>query len=84
MRVFIICSNYFQLDEELQFSKKVLQANGYPLKFIEYTIGKMLKKLYKPIDLKETLNYNVPKAKIYFSTYYLGDLSTQIANDIKK
>ena len=44
----------------------------------------MLKKLYKPIDFKETLNYNVPKAKIYFSTYYLGDLSKQMANDIKK
>ena len=84
VRAFRICSNYFQLDEELQFLKKVLQANGYPLKFIEYTIGKMLKKLYKPIDFKETLNYNVPKAKIYFSTYYLGDLSKQMANDIKK
>ena len=75
VRAFRICSNYFQLDEELQFLKKILQANGYPLKFIEFTIGKMLKKLYKPIDFKETLNYNVPKAKIYFSTYYLGDLS---------
>ena len=41
-------------------------------------------KLYKPIDFKETVNYNVPKAKIYFSTYYLGDFSKQMANYIKK
>ena len=44
----------------------------------------MLKKFYKPIDLKETLSYNVPKAKIYFSTYYLGDLSKQMANYLKE
>ena len=35
-----------KLDAELKFLKDVLQKNGFPLNFIEYSIGKMLKKLY--------------------------------------
>ena len=41
----------------------------------------MLKKLY---NCEEKLNYDVPKAKVYFSTFYLGEISKQLSNDIKK
>ena len=84
VRAFRICSNYFLLDKELNFLKSTLQSNGYPLKFIELSIGKMLKKLYKPYDFKEILQFNVPKAKVYFSTFYLGDLSKQISSELKQ
>ena len=81
VRAFHISSNFFKLDVELQFLKTILQKNGYPLSFIEYSIGKMLKKLY---NCEEKLNYDVPKAKVYFSTFYLGEISKQLSNDIKK
>ena len=44
----------------------------------------MLTKLYKPYDYVPVLNFNVPKAKVYFSTFYLGDISKQIAVELKK
>ena len=44
----------------------------------------MLKKLYKPYDFKEILQFNVPKAKVYFSTFYLGELSKQIFSELKQ
>ena len=44
----------------------------------------MLSKLYKPYDFQEILNFNVPRAKVYFSNFYLGDISKQIAVDLKK
>ena len=83
VRAFNICSNYFKLDAELIFLKDVLQKNGYPLNFIEYSIGKMLKKLYCS-DIDKKMNFDVPKAKVYFSTFYLGEISKQLSNDIKK
>ena len=83
MRAFNICSNYIKLDAELIFLKDVLQKNGYPLNFIEYSIGKMLKKLYCS-DIDKKMNFDVPKAKVYFSTFYLGEISKQLSNDIKK
>ena len=42
----------------------------------------MLNKLYKPFDSNEIENYNVPKAEIYFSTFYLGDISEQISKEL--
>ena len=74
IRAFRICSNYFLFDQEVEKLKSILQSNGYPLKFIERVIGSMLSKLYKPYDFKEVLNFNVPKAQVYFSTFYLGDI----------
>ena len=84
VRAFRICSNYFLFDQEVKKLTSILQTNGYPLIFIERVIGSMLSKLYKPFDYKEVLNYNVPKAQVYFSTFYLGDISKQIAIDLKK
>ena len=84
VRSFRICSNYILFDQEIKKLKSILQSNGYPLKFIERVVGSMLSKLYKPYDFKEVLNYNVPRAKVYFSTFYLGDISKQIAVELKK
>ena len=84
VRAFRICSNYLLFDQEVKKLTSILQTNGYPLKFIERVIGNMLTKLYKPYDYKEVLNFDVPKAKVYFSTFYLGDISKQIAIDLKK
>ena len=30
------------------------------------------------------MNFDVPKAKVYFSTIYLGEISKQLSNVIKK
>ena len=83
-RAYKICSDFYSLHEEFQFLRKTLQSNGYPLKFIEVSIGKILKKLYKPYDYKDVLNYDVPKAKVYFSCIYLGELSKSIMSELQK
>ena len=46
--------------------------------------GKMIAKLYKPCDYEEIIKFDVPKAEIYFSTIYLGDISKNIAKDLKE
>ena len=84
VRAYRICSNYDLFNQEIDKLKSILQSNGYPLKFIERVIGKMLCKLYKPDGYQEVLNYDVPRAQVYFSTFYLGDISKQIAMDLKK
>ena len=60
-----------------------LPSNGYPLHFIEKHIGSMLRKLYKPFDHVECDNYDVPKSIVYFSTYFLGDVSKTMARDMR-
>ena len=82
-RAYKICSDFLSFHNEIQFLKKTLQANGYPLNFIELNIGKMLEKLHKPFDHVEVLNFDVPKAKLYFSCIYLGDISRNVIKDLK-
>ena len=84
VRAWRICSNYDFLNQEIDKLKAILQSNGYPLGFIEKVMGKMLNKLHKSFDYEEVLNYNVPRAQVYFSTFHLGDISKQIAQDLKK
>ena len=84
VRAFRICSNYILFDLEMNNLKSILKSNGYPLNFIERIVGSMLSKLYKPFDYQVILNYNVPRAEVYFSNFYLGDISKQIASDVKK
>ena len=82
-RAFRISSSYLSLDIEINFLKELLQSNGYPLAFIEKNIGRMLKKLYKPFGHREMENYDVPKPIVYFTTFYLGDVSKTMARDIR-
>ena len=81
-RAFRISSSYLSLHNEFNFLKELLQGNGYPLAFIEKTIGRMLKKLYKPSGHREIENYDVPKPIVYFTTYYLGDVSRAMSRDL--
>ena len=83
-RAYRICSNFQLLHEQLQFLKDTLQLNGYPLKFIEQCIGKMLSKIHKSPNVEPVLNYNVPKAQVYFSTMFLGDISNNLIKDLKQ
>ena len=53
--------------------KTVFHQNGYPLKFIEKNIFKMVNKLYKPIRHETSAEYDVPKPIVYFTPFYLGD-----------
>ena len=83
-RAYNICSNFLSLHEEIQFLQKTLQANGYPLKFIQSCVGKVLEKLHKPYNYEEVLDFNVPRAKIYFSCIYLGEMSKFIVKELKQ
>ena len=84
VRAYRICSNFLDFHNEIERLKSILQSNGYPLQFIEGCIGKMLAKLHKSTPHEETLDYKVPKAEIYFSTYFLGDLSKSIERELKQ
>ena len=82
-RAYRICSDYFFLHDEITTLKTVLQGNGFPLQFIERSIGLTLSKLREPFDSGIALNYDVPKPILYFTTYYLGDISKIMAGEVK-
>ena len=84
VRAYRICSSFFSFHSEIERLKSILQSNGYPLKFIEGCIGKMLDKLHKTTPHEETLDYKVPKAEIYFSTFFLGEISKNIEKELKQ
>lgn len=82
-RAYRISSDYFSFDSEIQFLKSILQKNGYPLKFIEKHIHRMLKKLYTPFGQETALNFDVPRPIVYFTTYFLGDISKNLSKDLR-
>ena len=82
-RAYRICSDYFAFDNEISTLKTVLQGNGYPLQFIERNVGQILVKLRAPFESGEVLNFDVPKHILYFTTYYLGDVSKIMAGEVK-
>ena len=81
-RAFKICSDYFALDTELNFIKTTLKLNGYPMNFIESNIKRTLDRLYVPFGSNLNLNYDVPKAIVLFPTYFLGDVSKDVAKNL--
>ena len=82
-RAFRICSDYFAFDKEVHFLKNILQRNGYPLSFIESNIGTMLNKLYTTSSSEIKLNFDVPKPILYFTTFYLGEVSKTMVKDLR-
>ena len=43
----------------------------------------MIRKLYKPPNSKTELNFDVPKPIVYFTTYYLGNVSKVMTHELK-
>ena len=80
-RAFHICSNYFKLDEELRFIRKLLLNNGFPFKFTDTSIGKTLDKLLNNRNLNVQ---TVPRKLIYFSISYTGKHSLNLRNKLSK
>ena len=82
-RAFKISSNYLAFNKEIDFLKSLLQSNGYPLTFIEKHVGQMLSKLYVPFGKESCDNFDVPKPIVYFTTYFLGNASKNMARDLR-
>ena len=43
----------------------------------------MMRKLHKPPNSKTELNFDVPKPIAYFTTYFLGNVSRLLTNELK-
>ena len=82
-RAYRISSDYVFFNSEVDFLKKLLQSNGYTLDFIERHIGRMLNKLLQRSSKETPLNYDVPKPIVYFTTYFLGDVSKNMAKEMR-
>ena len=82
-RAFKLSSDCIKFNTDINFVKKVLLSNGYPLHFIEKIIKFTLNKLYVPYDKPESVNFDVPKPIIFFSNYFLGDVSKLVETQLK-
>ena len=51
------------------------------MSFIESNIKRTLDRLYVPFGSNLTLNYDVPKAIVLFPTYFLGEVSKDVAEN---
>ena len=77
-RAYKLSSNFINFHIDMTYITGVLRSNGYPLPFIDKTVKKTLNKLEK----EETLNYDVPKPIVMFSTYFLGDASKRLSTKV--
>ena len=78
-RAYEICSNYVLLHRELEFLRKVLNDNGFPLGFTNKHIGKQLNKIRNKRETPVTAN----RATLYFSIPFLGHRSFSLRNKVK-
>ena len=79
-RAYKLCSSFLNFDSEVNFLKSILSKNGYPLHLIESQIKKVLNKLYTPFGEENPSIQTVPKAIVYFPTYFLGPASSAVSS----
>lgn len=78
-RAYNICSSYMSLAIELNLIKTLLSNNGFPVKLIESTYGKLFNKIYNK-KIVETVN----KAIVYITIDYTGNRSIYIKRQLQK
>ena len=81
-RAYKLCSSFSNFDVEVNFLKSILAKNGYPLYLIEKQIKKVLNKLYTPFGEEKPSIQTVPKAIVYFPTYFLGPASSTVSSKL--
>ena len=77
-----MCSSFSNFDVEVNFLKSILAKNGYPLYLIKKQIKKVLNKLYTPFGEEKPSIQTVPKAIVYFPTYFLGPASSTVSSKL--
>ena len=83
-RAYRLCSSFLAFDQEINFLKKILSQNGYPLHFIEKQIKIVVNKLYHAYGKETQPIPTVPKAVVYFSTHFLGPVSDTLSNKLHR
>ena len=82
--VYKLCASFKSFDTEVNFLKSVLSKNGYPSELIGKQIKKVLNKLYTPFGKEKPSIQTVPKATVYFPTYYLGASSAAVSSKLNE
>ena len=81
-RAYKLCSSFMKFDVEVNFLKTILSKNGYPLPLVEKQINTVLSKLYTPFGKEKPCIETVPKATVYFATYFLGAASSAVSSKL--
>ena len=71
-RAFQISSSFSNFHKEIKYLRQTLFKNGFPLKFTDVWVGKVLNKFY---DIAKPENQTVGKKEVYISLPYLGTQS---------
>ena len=79
-RAFQICSNYLNFHNEILFIRKLLFNNGFPYKFIDTYVGKVLNNIFSPTS--ET-KLTIEKKMICFCILYLGSQSFKLRKELR-
>ena len=79
-RAYRICYDYVNLHLELEYLKKTLKLNGFPVALFERITGRQLSKLISPSNKPVTVN----RALVYFPIQYHGKHSYSIRNKLVK
>jgi hypothetical protein len=78
-RAYNICSSYLNLSNELEFLRKLLCTNGFPILLIEKTFGIELSNIY----LKEKKEKKDLTGTLFIKLPFLGQISLQTQRKIK-
>ena len=83
-RVWKICSTYEGFHLELEFIKSVLQANGYPLNFIESCIYRYLSKQCAKKDNHSETVFGPEKKIVVLCLPYIGDQCIKLKRQLER
>ena len=78
-RYFSICSDYVLFHTEVIEFKRIFLKNGYPAKFIDACIKKILDKIFS----QKVKPCTVPKKEFFIVLPYLGPISNKVQKRIK-
>ena len=80
-RAFNLCSSYGNMHKELNYIKKFLFNNGFPLNFVDSWFGKTLSKLICP---ERKMRPTVPRKNIILNMPFLGSHTFNIKRKLSK
>lgn len=79
-RAYGLCSNYFNLHNELQYLRNLLRDNGFPTAFTNRYIGQQLNKIICPTKPISTVH----RAPVYFTIPFIASKSFSVRNKVKR
>ena len=83
-RLYVICSSFTAIHEEIQFTYNVLRKNGFPASVLNTQISRFLSKKQKQKNSKKAVDEDDKERTVLMLLPFLGNQSFQLRNRVQK